>query len=528
MTHFTFVTHTAITIILYNMTKQNTKQKATMKFLQWLLYLHSIGLVLSWISTSTSITSTRRRTVEQFLADVTSSVDLSFQNRPHIQRVTQQRPARRLNHAFKYLYRHTYNETVHSSDPLEYLQQHGGYSYEQIQSMNETFPPLLTLSVRQQLHPKMEFCRHTLGVTDPSQMVRTPYYFGARLEKILAPRHAFLVHHQLPHGPALFANSNCLWEEFMMHARNSKSFAALCQRWQLQKCTSQQNNTAVVVFTHQQVEAFDALFSRGLMAAARKEWNPSNSNNNHWALDYTNNTTAAQLIELLHQHGAHIHERDYQGASLLHWASGTGHVEGVQILLRLGLDVEVMAERDGATSLHWAAAGTTAREFGTGGHARVCEYLVEQATNPQAYVNQCTKDGNSPLMWASWSGTLETVQLLASHGAQTNGVMNRNGCTVAHWAASGGNVDVCQYLHTTLKVNFSVPNHGGNTPLTHAVAFGRSEVVEWLNSILEGGKDDPAALQLAQNFVQWQEGDDRRTNILQLLDKDDDDDKREG
>jgi ankyrin repeat protein len=97
--------------------------------------------------------------------------------------------------------------------------------------------------------------------------------------------------------------------------------------------------------------------------------------------------------------------------------------------------------------------------------------------NMNSYLNHCTVDGNSAVMWASWSGSLDVCQLLVSRGADVVNVTNRNGCTVAHWAASGGNVQVCRYLYD-IGVDFSLANHGGNTPLTHAVAFGRSEVVE--------------------------------------------------
>ena len=54
-------------------------------------------------------------------------------------------------------------------------------------------------------------------------------------------------------------------------------------------------------------------------------------------------------------------------------------------------------------------------------------------------------------MWASWSGTLETVKLLIRNRADST-VANRNGCTVAHWAASGGNVEVCKYLGSVTGV----------------------------------------------------------------------------
>jgi ankyrin repeat protein len=131
-------------------------------------------------------------------------------------------------------------------------------------------------------------------------------------------------------------------------------------------------------------------------------------------------------------------------------------------------------------------------------------------------VNQLTFDGNSPLMWASWSGTLDTVKLMIRSRAEHT-VANRNGCTVAHWAASGGNFQVCDYLGSIVKVDFSTPNHGGNTALTHAVAFGRIEVVKWIREKLSSEDDDEIAAQLAEDFCVWTDGDAKRKKVLQLF-----------
>ena len=369
-------------------------------------------------------------------------------------------------------------------------------------------------------------------------------YFGARLEKILAPRHAWLVHNNFTHGAALFRtpsgqnSSRSLWTEFVRAARKPQGMAALCTQWkqhqQLNKHTS---------ITPQQIEAFDVLFGRGLLAMAR---NDLVQHNNTWPLDhfhteYDNellfdNTqpsnskprlTAADLTRLLIQHGANPHAVDHRGVSLLHWASSAGNLSVLKVLVeatKFSLDT-LVTERDHATLLHWAAAGAKAREFGCGGHVHICEYLLSQwdssnemSISRREYVNAVTLDGNSALHWAAWSGTLETVKLLVRYRAKVHEA-NRNGCTVAHWAASGGNLQVCRYLHEICQVDFSVPNYGGNTPLTHAVAFGRANVVEWLrNDVLTDGVDtDHAALNLAQDFVGWLPSDERRKQVLQLF-----------
>ena len=461
------------------------------------------------------------------------SLDLDeFQvdTRPHEQRAQGPRLARRLNHAFKYLYR----QDVHAFQNIsafEYLSQY--YSEEQIRQMNASFPPLLDLNVSRHVHPKIRFLQETMGIETISAVTIPPQYFGARLERTIAPRHAFLVFHGLPHGRDIVVDHPQLWQEFLSACRQTKRFCALCNQWK---------EPSDPIITAKQIEAFDVLFGRGLLAAARDDLCQTE---NSWPLRHMN-ITSSQVLRLLIQHGANPLERDVRGASLLHWAAGTGNLGAVKVLLEYIPDggVTELAERDGATPLHWACAGAKTREFGTGGHPEVCRYLLsvcESKTSPskvtaKELVNMLTYDGNSPLMWASWSGTLDTVKMMIRNRADTK-VANRNGCTVAHWAASGGSLEVCQYLADVAGVDFSQPNYGGNTPLSHAVAFGRVDVVDWLVKWQRTGGNDHTAARLAEDFYQWTDGDARRKQILQLFrddywddsiagdDNDDDDDE---
>jgi ankyrin repeat protein len=399
---------------------------------------------------------------------------------------------------------------------IEYLQQF--YTAQEIYQMNQSFPPLLDLSVTRHLHPKTRFLQETMGIDvySPELMKQIPpQYFGARLERVIAPRHAFLVHHNLPHGKALLEEPG-RWTDFISSCRATKRFCALCNQWR--DPTRQPGR-----ITSKQIEAFDTMFGRGLLAAARNEICQVG---NEWPLEYLN-ISSAELIGLNLKHGANPQERDNRGSSLLHWAAGTGNLEAVQVLLpyfRKGI-LEV-TERDGATPLHWATAGANSKEFGTGGHTDVCRYLLAQCSEPgsnvttKELVNQLTKDGNSPLMWASWSGTLDTVKLMVRTRADYK-VANRNGCTAAHWAASGGNLEVCKYLADIVGVDFFTPNYGGNTPLTHAVAFGRLDVVQWLRDrMAKEGEHDEVAAALAENFCNWKVGDERRKDIMKLFQDD--------
>lgn len=468
-----------------------------------------------------------------------------IKRKPFDQRTKGPRTARRMNSRFRYLYRDGTSHN-HNKSAMEYLSQY--YSKEQILEMNATFPPLLELNVSRHLHPKVRFLKETLNLFDSKNHDSAlkdipPHYFGSRLEKIVAPRHAFLMYTGLPHGKQLFDSKDnsrsSKWTEFLGASRKTKPFCAICNEW-LKEQQQHQRTIQQPPITAKQIEAFDFLFGRGILAASRDElvqWN------NTWPLEHVN-ITSAQMLRLLIDHGANPLERDVRGTTVLHWAAGTGNLEAVQELLpHFPNGLLETTERDGATPLHWAAAGANSKEFGTGGHVEICHYLLSECSNhkrqhrgeydsaqppsSRALVNQLTKDGNSPLMWAAWSASVDTVKLMIRHRAKWE-IANQNGCSVAHWAASGGSLEICQYLHDVVGVNFFEPNHGGNTPLTHAVAFGRVDVARWLREVaaVSGNDDnDLIAAQLAEDFVRWdsdssESGRQQRRKVLELFQDD--------
>jgi ankyrin repeat protein len=447
-----------------------------------------------------------------------------------------------------------------------------GFTKGEIDAIRGRFPRLLELSVEGQVAPMLRFLRHTLQLDLRNGTERgwiPPEIIGVRLEAVVAPRHALLVHAGLPHGRELLAASSpwqprpappppstrLLLHEFVASARRSaKRFAAFCQALNRHPREGRARLLPPVypVITGAHVEAFQFVFSRGLLAAARNDLvqappppppsSSASSNKVKWnPLEIVDRLDSAELARLLVQHGANPRERDCRGATLLHWACGTGNLEAARVLSEW-VPADAAAERDGAGCLHWAAAGATPREFGVGGHPEVCRFLMDRvreqerearslaqshptgasvatASTLREYVNRPTKDGNTPLMWAAWSGTIETVKLLVRSRADPS-CQNRNGCTVAHWAASGGNVDVCRYLRDVAGADFALPNRGGNTPLSHAVAFGRAEVVEWLQRdvlVSAGASED--ARTLARDFVRWTGGKvSDRNRVLQLFD----------
>lgn len=487
--------------------------------------------------------------------EITSSSDLPTSqkdNRPHEQRVNKPRKARRLNHSFMHLYRHDSSlfddEKIAPgsrtlSVPRVYFKEYGGFTDDEIDDMNLNFPPLLDLDVKRHIQPKMRFLKYTLGgvnkdsneinggtmpLSDVGKSI-PPQYFGSRLEKLIAPRHAFLMHLGLPHGSVLLENNAQLFQEFLVSCRKSKMFASLCNDWRQKfgiqyadpkylrlenECSYEENH----VITSNEIDAFDSLFQRGILAAARDDMDPKNQYSKLVSI------SCGQMIYLLTRHGSNPLERDVRDISLLHWSAGSGRLDALIQLIKLlpgGIKeaVKLKADRDGATILHWAAAGANAKNFGCGGHFHVCKYLMENCGSDleKEIVSSQTKDGNSVLMWAAWSGSYDIVKLMVRHRADIE-VCNRNGCTVAHWAASGGSLEICRYLHD-IGVDFTQPNLAGNTPLSHSVAYGRIHVIHWLKHELKVEDTGSHALDLALDFFNWDsiEEEDDRKNIIDVL-----------
>ena len=94
---------------------------------------------------------------------------------------------------------------------------------------------------------------------------------------------------------------------------------------------------------------------------------------------------------------------------------------------------------------------------------------------------------DSALLWATFAGQLEAVQMLVHQGGDVN-ARDASGRTPAHWAALMGHVHVLQWLigqgadvlALTTADGSSSSSSSGLTPLELAVWKGRYEIAEWL------------------------------------------------
>ncbi|CAB9520521.1 Ankyrin Repeat [Seminavis robusta] len=387
-----------------------------------------------------------------------------------------------------------------------------GYTQREIDTMAQEYPEILNKDVHDHLAPHMRFLVRALGggtgdlmwaSTEPflseeeddecalanyedndgsdkhrlrvsplaKQNVPVKSFFNLRLEKALAPWHAYMEWQKgVPSGKALLQDGVKL-TEFLTVAQSGKldHFVELCNAWD---ATGKHH-------TVEQVSEFTHAFHEGMVPAVR----------NHLHVNAKQvNCEPGQMTELLLSHGANHLEDDHHGASLLHWAAGTGNLRAVQALLREGQHDGIPAKeviatdrvaKDGATVLHWAACGVSPLgTFGNGGHVDICRLLLDTAGKDLA--NQTTNSQSSALEWAAWAGSLDVVKLLIEEYDADPHFCSDNG-NVAHWACAGGSLRVCQYLADTHGVNFCLPNMvKGWTPLNLASSEYHPDIAEWL------------------------------------------------
>jgi hypothetical protein len=277
--------------------------------------------------------------------------------------------------------------------------------------MVQEFPALVSsLTIEGHLAPKLHFLIRTVandheqcksiiggkgGVPQVGDSIKAipPQFFGCRLEQVVAPRHAYLVWSGLPHGPQLLEHEARLFRLLFQTCRKSSShhteaFVLLCQQWQKEQhiaatIDDDDEPPTMVVHTVERVEEFERAFQRGILAAARNEdvCLPIIMEDGNDPM-----IASGRMVELLLQHGANPREHDASGASLLHWAAGTGNVLGTKALLRALIKsdkespitvtssspvvecwIKYRGARDDATPLHWACCGVGPGKFGTGG-----------------------------------------------------------------------------------------------------------------------------------------------------------------
>jgi ankyrin repeat protein len=129
-------------------------------------------------------------------------------------------------------------------------------------------------------------------------------------------------------------------------------------------------------------------------------------------------------IRSLIEHRADVNAREVDGTTALHWATQAGNVPVVDVLIAAGADVNAVS-RYGATALALAARQ---------GNAALLRGLLRAGAD-LLIADSGESEGQTLLMHASHTGSVDAILLLVDHGADVNARERRTGTTALMWAA---------------------------------------------------------------------------------------------
>ncbi len=174
-------------------------------------------------------------------------------------------------------------------------------------------------------------------------------------------------------------------------------------------------------------------------------------------------------VEALLQAGGNVDAPALDGTTALHWATYRDDTGMATRLIAAGADVD-RTNRYGATPLSLACANA---------NLTIVEQLLEVGAQPNLRAR-----GEPPLLTCARTGSVETVELLLTHGADPNVTDDWKGQTAVMWAVAEDHVPVVETLIAHgADVNATAT---GLTPLLIAVQLGQEAS---MHTLLGAGAD---------------------------------------
>ena len=189
----------------------------------------------------------------------------------------------------------------------------------------------------------------------------------------------------------------------------------------------------------------------------------------------------AAVLQLLRQ-GVDVNRSEIDGTTALHWAVEQDEWEIARLLLRAGAHAAAQ-NRYGITPLHAACVN---------GNARMIEMLLEAGADPNTRLA-----GETALMTAARSGSVDALTILITHGADVNAKEPLQQQTALMWAAAENHAAAVQLL-ARHRADLQARSASGFTPLLYAVRTGSIDAVR---ALLDEAVDVNEAVQSPGPFV---------------------------
>lgn len=147
-----------------------------------------------------------------------------------------------------------------------------------------------------------------------------------------------------------------------------------------------------------------------------------------------------EIVELLVRYGASLNAKNISRDTALHRAAGKGHKNTVELLLKSGADINIL-NNSGQTPGYWAYY------LQGNNHQDIAKMLIEAGLDLNT---QSKSSGWTMLMWASYRGDIDMVNLLLEKGADP-AIKGKDGNNALDLAKRKGKLKVVYVIEDFLK-----------------------------------------------------------------------------
>lgn len=217
--------------------------------------------------------------------------------------------------------------------------------------------------------------------------------------------------------------------------------------------------------------------ARGLLQDQNLDVDAADESTGRTALHHAVRTDQLEVAEILMDHGADSSRTDNQEKTALHHSAQAKSFSCLKFFLHLGADTTVR-DLEGMTVWHLAAQE---------GNIQALTILLSGPVDPTSALDIKARDGKTPLLCASGSGSKEPVRLLLNAGSSLSETA-LDGSSSFHSAVRSGSLEVVEFL-IEQRIDLSTLTRDGSNAIHCAVGSSSGETAEIVRILLEKGVD---------------------------------------